>query len=360
MNTLLFIVDNPQSAGLGHVMRCSELVKAALEQGFQCLWVSDGQDIQRTLVARDPKLGIEYLSKGLVESEEHLHYCLKKHAPSAVIIDSYQLCESAVNRLCEEANALGIKTMGMDDGHFKKLYCFDFLMNAASTQCVESPIDEQTILLVGPPYTVVRSEIVEAAHRAKCSKTVSQMRKKLLITFGASDVLAMTMPLTEALFMRLQSHHSEQYQMLQLQVVIGPQVTNSDAITKFCAENHIECWMAPSHYPELVANADFAITAAGGSLFEFAHCGVPSVVVTVAANQIGAAHLHSTASWCEWVDATEGSHNVENVVSDVINALFKLVQSPETYMKRSNIARSMIDGKGATRVIQELTAHATH
>lgn len=356
MSRVLFVVDNPKSAGLGHVMRCCELAATLIEQGHECIWWSDGGDIKHSWVARERNFTIEQVSSQLSVSSELLLEYISITSLDAIVIDSYQLGSDTLARLFQYAETNAIAMVGMDDSHFSEVPYFHLLINAAASKTSNSELSHKPIQLIGPKFTIVRSEIIKAQQQQALNVDASHAScKKLLITFGASDVLGLTLPVVTALSRQdiLPKHN------IKLQVVIGPQVSDLQNIIQYCLSHHIEYWVAPNHYPELVANADFAITAAGGSLFEFAFCGVPSVIVTVAENQLGAARMHSQTGWCDWVDATFAGHRDLALISDnIVNQFKHLMISADKNTERKSIAMGLIDGQGASRVVEELLNYA--
>lgn len=357
----MFIVDNPPSAGLGHVMRCSQLLEQVVTFECKVVWLTDGNDYHELSVFESPQVKAVVMQKPLGKiSDEEWITVIAHHQPSHVVIDSYQLQATVLNTIAQFARQQNIKLLGMDDGHFFAHDGFDYLVNAARKlpECVGSEVNnlQNTTYLMGLPYTIVRTDIQKAKNNSSMNKSCLGLveRPNLLITFGASDVLQLTLPILECLISDLTFEKTR----FNIQVVIGPQVESeqpyySSCIQKFCRAHELDCWVSPTFYPRLVAEADVAITAAGSSIFEFAFCGVPSVVVTVAENQRGAAMLHSESGWCSWVDATMIAIDKTQIATQVVAALNDLTELESRYSQKSALAESLIDGKGAQRIIKE-------
>lgn len=358
---VMFIVDNPKSAGLGHVMRCSSLLSEFVDACCIGYWLSDGCDIRKQSIAMCESVVFEQTVESLaLLSIEWLKTKVNHFKPTVIIVDSYQLSDALLLSLCDYAQKNQVITVGLDDGHLKHLTTFTFLINAAVEIQNQDTESDQGRPLYGAEYTIVRQPIIDSKRRrtnVDGHNELFRTRKslRLIITFGASDIAKLTLPILRALqhFPLLNQYN------WTVCVIVGPQCNQQQEIASLCNQQGYECQVEPSNYAELVADADIAITAAGSAIFEFAYCGVPSVIVSVAENQRNAAKMHSNVGWCDWVDAIDiNESDLMKVGELIIHRVNTLASAADLYTERSLRAQELIDGKGAYRIVKELQRYA--
>jgi spore coat polysaccharide biosynthesis predicted glycosyltransferase SpsG len=96
-----------------------------------------------------------------------------------------------------------------------------------------------------------------------------------------------------------------------------------------------------------MAKADFAVTAAGSTVFELACLGVPQIVFIIDKNQeINGNKIKATGlGTCLGGINEINSHNFEKT-------FFSYLFDDQMKLKLSNQAQTLIDGKGAQRVAE--------
>ncbi len=132
--------------------------------------------------------------------------------------------------------------------------------------------------------------------------------------------------------------------------VIGGKKDNKEQIRSFLSPckklkfNFIEDQMNLSPY---MAKADFAVTAAGSTVFELACLGVPQIVFIIDKNQeINGNKIKATGlGTCLGGINEIISHNFEKT-------FFSYLFDDQMKLKLSNQAQTLIDGKGAQRVAE--------
>jgi len=99
----------------------------------------------------------------------------------------------------------------------------------------------------------------------------------------------------------------------------------------------------------LMQRADLAITAAGGTIYETACLGLPSLVLVLAENQeknAGACRRHELAVVMGAASAL--------APSDVAQAVSRLMHDPAARHRMRTRGRALIDGRGPERIRQAM------
>ena len=251
-----------------------------------------------------------------------------------LVVDHYGYDASAINELFE----FNPNLLVLDDNNNRGDFNCRWLLNPLSLRY------SITVLfpLVGGQFALLRPQFNERKMSDRGE------RNKLLLTFGGTDPLKLTLPFIKSLFEK--GFHAE-----YLLVMVGSGVQNIKEIETFCRQNTIECQVGVNQVSELMARSRYAISAAGGTLFELACMGVPTHFIQVAENQKNALDEHTLLGWCSatnFVDhpPLERQVLIDQVVDDVVRTwqsdLAECIQ----------VAECCIDGQGAQRVVEAVLA----
>lgn len=318
---VLIRADASVQIGMGHRVRCQALISEFISLGWQCQFV-----VHRSCMAfAEPN---DYL---VDDEQAFLSFAM---AVDLVILDHYQYQACDIAELFQyQPNLLVLDDMN-DRGAFPARWVLNPL-NEEYSECISEP-------LVGPQYALLRAEF------SACD-TRKYRADKLLITLGGTDPLMLTLPILKS----LQRHG---FPLEKIHILLGKNAANADAVKAFSEDHNMNLEQGLTDVTPLMAEAKIAISAAGGTLFELASMGVPTVFAQVADNQTRSLEQHVPLGWCYSVRfddvALEGQEKrVESLVRQVLR-----VWSDSSWLQEAKeIAQSLVDSKGAVRVAQVIT-----
>ncbi|HWR39477.1 MAG TPA: UDP-2,4-diacetamido-2,4,6-trideoxy-beta-L-altropyranose hydrolase [Patescibacteria group bacterium] len=288
---IVFRVDSSQEIGSGHLMRCLTLAGRLATRAritFVC------RNLNQHLGWLVERAGYRLLL--LPEAEENP--CLHGYAKWLTVtqdVDAAQtrtvLNNEVVDCLVVDSYALDAEWEEQLRPMAKKLLVIDDLANRAH-QCdilldqnYYSDMNERYTrlvpgyceLLLGPDYVLLRDEF----YRMKDQVNVRDGRiNNLFVFFGGSDLSNETMKTLQAI-VRLDTKD------FMVNVVVGAANRHKHRIEQFCREHH---WTHYHHQVDNIAammgTADLAIGAGGVTTWERCYLGLPSLVVSVAENQV--------------------------------------------------------------------------
>jgi RimJ/RimL family protein N-acetyltransferase len=133
----------------------------------------------------------------------------------------------------------------------------------------------------------------------------------------------------------------------QLDVVQGPLCLTNRANQS--TRHQVTIFRNLESMSSLMEQADVAISAGGSTCYELARCGVPIVVIPVAANQLSVArgleiHGVSAVVKTDWSD------------QQIEETLHEVIFNSRIRQSMSNAGQRLIDGQGAERVARRLFA----
>lgn len=328
---ILIRVDSSKEIGSGHVMRTFAIAEELLDQGhavtFGCC------ELLPELQRRITKAGASIAKiNGHIASDKDLSQTIsfcESHKINCVILDGYDFTEVYLSEIRKVSRLLFI-----DDEVKLKFIDADFILNMSpfATEEIYHDISGNSKLLLGPKYALIRKEFRKFVDKL----TPLEVRKNILITFGGTDILNLTVPVVEALI--------SVFGCDQIFDVVVP-----NGFDHHFPENvilHKNC----NYMAKLMANAELAISAGGSTLGELAVMNVPTILVIVADNQ----EKHARWAKDELINyVIEGRNNV-NVISDISTVTIELGSDFKLRNALMNKNKSLVDGMGVCRVVENL------
>jgi UDP-2,4-diacetamido-2,4,6-trideoxy-beta-L-altropyranose hydrolase len=200
---------------------------------------------------------------------------------------------------------------------------------------------DQTCFLVGPQYALLRREFLDFPRRGASAPTPA---RRILLTFGGADQDNVTLCVLQALEEISDPH-------LEITVVIGASNPNMESLTKATAKSSHAARLLSNvdNMPEIISNADLAISAGGVTCCELAFMRVPMFLITLARN-----HEESVEAWGRAKAAWAGGWFDVLERKSLAESLRRLIGDSELRREFVENAALVVDGKGAQRVVEAL------
>ena len=335
MPVILIRADASSSIGLGHIARCMTLQQALQRAGFQIVFACAAiPDLLKSQIIRNggkvemiPHERTDALSLGGIA-----HF----NKAAAIILDSYQIDSDDQRQLYSS----GIPVIILDDLNDRGRLFASLIINSlphAGLLGYEKTAPD-AILLAGLEYALLRTEFSQIAG-TECR---SSQRSRLLINFGGSDILRLSLPLSRAL-LDLDGD-------LPLTLITGsgyPKPEEAERLAgQYANVEHIhDCSDMASQF----LRAGLALAAPGSTIYELAACQVPAVFLICADNQALSARAHEERGWCRVFDGRDNQQ-----CRDAIISTLKLWNNPEQRdeLQKSTIGLVPIDG--ADRIAKKI------
>jgi UDP-2,4-diacetamido-2,4,6-trideoxy-beta-L-altropyranose hydrolase len=323
--------DADSSMGVGHVMRSITLGQALVDLGT---------DVALTAVSLPDQLAHRAEAAGLridllpADSQgEHL----RQLDADVIVVDGYHLGDLVV-----ELTAGHQRVALIDDNRELPLRGAALIVNQNlhATAAMYTDAADSQHLLLGPNYAMVRKDVTELAPRSDFTAKAT----KVLVALGGADPQRLTAPIVEQLL----SEPS-----FEVWVAIGPANPERPQLLASVGRHGERLRVARSDLLDAYAVADFAIVAAGTTLWEVGYLGIPALAIVVADNQAEAAAAVAVSGFAEVLDARD------NGPLDVITYLRELTWDAERRHAMSSCGRSLFDGHGAQRVATQIRSLVT-
>jgi len=353
----LFRVDASSVMGIGHFMRCLTLALEIKKDGARLRFVT--RHLPKYLAEILKENTIEHVQLNVRKFERHgtlKHACwlgvsqdddardtvmsLAGETWDWLIVDHYALdeqWENQVNRF--------IKNLMVIDDLADRQHSCDILLDQNYFIGMENRYDQKipkhSKLLLGPTFALLRDEFKEERVRVRLRKGPI---KRILVSFGGVDAANFTTKVLQALI--------ELNYQLEVDVVIGSQHPNLDQIMALCDLHDYAYHIDVGYIGKLMCNADLAIGAGGSSSWERCCLGLPTLIFSLADNQIEIAKNIELLGACIYM----GNADDKNLL-ELKDRLGKLLLSSDQISRLSKKAYSLVDGLGAERLHQELISY---
>jgi UDP-2,4-diacetamido-2,4,6-trideoxy-beta-L-altropyranose hydrolase len=258
--------DGSPDIGYGHLVRTSALAKEVHSRGHAVTYVTTTP----TAVEDTCPDGISVMSLPTRGDPGPFVDWIRTVDPDVVYADAYPV-DTSYQRTVRRHVPLVVA--GDDARH---IICADTFVNGniyAPDLDYEYTGAEPKWCL-GSKHLLLRDEVTRlAGETPPWRETVSEV----LVTMGGSDIRGQTPVVIRALDGLDAS----------VTVVIGPGFSNGDAVRRTVDDVALNCTVVetPPNLPELMFDADMAVTACGSTSYELLALGTPSVAVVQAENQ---------------------------------------------------------------------------
>ena len=341
--TLVIRTDATPEIGTGHVMRCLALAQAWQDEGGRVVFLMapGAPGIQQRVRAENMEVrSLESVVASLADAAETANAA---HTLGAcwIILDGYRFDEDyRCNLVTRHPNLLWIDDLGAA-GECRAKIVLNTEINASDAMYLDrAPF---TRLLLGPDYLLLRREFRNAPRR---TGGVPELARKVLVTMGGAD----SDNITSRVLTSVTAIGSE----LDVTVVVGPANPHRRKLEQQIESLLLKVQIAVNpDLPSLMSATDLAVSAGGGTCWELAFMGVPLVLVAVADNQeptvreFGRRGLALDAGGAADLDWKRLSEVIRDAICD-----------PVLRRSMSERARHLIDGRGATRVVESLRRYA--
>lgn len=338
-------VDASIMIGSGHVMRCLTLADQIRALGgsvqFLCRHLTDF--LRSHIEAAGHRLTILPARAGGADGDlAHSHWlgisqeqdaqdcrAALLGRPCWLVVDHYGLdARWEIQMAAQVANILVIDDLADRPHHCQAI--LDQNLRSDGDHAYEGKLPAKARRLMGPRFALLRPEFRATSHRRRPGAP------RLNLFFGSTDPLGMTLTALKAL----------QGLEIVADVVVGADNPGREAIAALCrtmpqATLHVQ----PRDFAALLGSADLALGAGGSTSWERCCLGLPTLIVSVAANQRPGTEALAKAGAA--IDLGQAGLVSSRQITDAVTLL---LSDPGKLAEMRAAAKALVDGRGAERV----------
>jgi UDP-2,4-diacetamido-2,4,6-trideoxy-beta-L-altropyranose hydrolase len=353
--------DSSVEIGTGHVMRCLTLAETLRADGVAVVFICRdlpgnispairNRGFQVCSLPYDDDTGrgslkgyARWLAVPVEEDAAQTASLLESQgeAPEWLIVDHYALGLSWERSMRDRVAQI----MVIDDLADREHDC-DVLLDQNLHENPEHRyrglVPSACVVLASPKYAMLRQEF---RHARESLRPGDGDVRRVFVFFGGSDRTGETLKAITAA--RLLNRPD-----IGFDVVVGAANERPEEIRDLCAHaDNVSFHFDVADMAALMSRADLSLGAGGTTTWERCCLGLPSLAVAVAENQVEVAGMSDQAGFGRYLGRA-GRVTSEQMVTE----MHHLISRPTVLAKMSRIAMSLVDGRGAGRVAEQLTS----
>lgn len=362
---ICFRVDASVLTGSGHVMRCLTLAEELRQAGFDVRFITRTHEGNLNSLIHKKGFKLYELStpsqaiKNDAARREYARWLgtsqeadaaetvaiLKEIQPDWLIVDHY-----AIDETWEQVVRPYVKRiMVIDDLADRKHDC-DLLLDQnyvrGERQRYADLVSPACTVLAGPHYALLRKDFAEAR---KNLKNRDGSVHRVFVFFGGVDPDNMTGKALEAL-------SAPEFSHVHVDIVIGAANPHRETISQGVKQRSLTTLhVQVENIAELMAQADLALCAGGTTTWERFCLGLPSLVVTIADNQVPFTRDLHEDGLLRWVGM---SPDVD--VPKLCEGISMALQDTDRNRQETEMGMKLVDGNGAKKVANMLRKGPMH
>ena len=348
---LLIRADAGPRVGTGHIMRTLALGQAWKRDGGQVTFVC-GQ-LPGALIKRIEQSGFQVFQIQNYNCDgadaKDTQEIISVVQPQWIVLDGYRFGNQYQRTVRNSAS----KLLVIDDYGHASHENADVILNQNSYASSKDYGDRQARVLAGSQFALLRNEFVCSANSSIETKRIPAEARRILVTFGGADADNWTLK-------ALQAIDDLGKKRLIVDCVVGACYAHTAELEMFKKTTKLSLRLHRNvdRMDLLMMRADLAVTAGGSTCYELSRCGVPSIVASIAENQIPISRSMDEQGAMISVDEVDGNGQPSLKLNGSLlkKALKKLISHSEQRRSLSNRSMNLVDGKGAQRIIRAMNA----
>lgn len=345
--------------GTGHLMRCLVIADALRERGHQCLFVTqpflpkfikqindrkheviilqnDVSDMDESTLCDDY---VKWLGRSVARDAFETSEVFKREKPDIIIADHYAI-EATWTKIVTDSK---IKTVIIDDLANREHFC-DILIDQNFGRVPEqyaALVSQKTKTFAGAKYIFIKDDFKKDREAVQLNR-LNRMPKCLNVCMGGMDKDNATYQVLETVT------KLDYYQNWTIDVVLRSSSPNAKMLRDYVKnqKRDIHLHLDAENMASLFSKADLAIGAGGVTLWERCCMGLPTVLLTIADNQVPAALAMRGAGALIYA----GDIRHQNWEYQLSKKLKNLARNTDKIHEMSRKAFDICDGNGLDRV----------
>jgi UDP-2,4-diacetamido-2,4,6-trideoxy-beta-L-altropyranose hydrolase len=360
---IAFRADASIQQGTGHVMRCLSIARQLTKMGHECIFITQKflPNFIQKISASGHELCLlpEYVSVGCTSTKNSEYHAwlqrpvindavetkaiLSNLKCDIIVVDHYAIDEDWTQIVQDEV----VKIVVIDDLANRRHIC-DLLIDQNYGRQKEHYVNlvpKDTELLIGTDYVFINEDFGEMRDLSIFNR-LNRDPSLINVCLGGIDKDNATLLALKTLDATLRSDK------WHVEAVIRGASPHVDEIMDYVSKMNIKTSVLIDcdDMAEVFSRADLAIGAGGVTLWERCCLGLPTILITIADNQLPAAiALESTGSikLC-------GDIRHDDLSDSLAKAIKSVLRDPTQIHTMSKLANSICDGKGIYRVCNRI------
>ena len=337
MNVLIR-ADGNEKIGSGHIMRTKSIANELKELGAKVLYALADERGKRLINNEFQSVVLSSNYECLDDEINALSSVIKEQKIKLILLDSYFVTPKYFKELKKLAKVAYIDDLDAFAYECEALINYGAFFDKNEYKARQNLAKKY---FLGSEFAPLRAEFGSTQKSSK-----NTQKKQVLLTTGNTDLLGIMPRLLEAFL------SDESLKNLEFLAISGAFNEHENKLLALSAKHkNIKVLKNPENMAQIMAEADFVLSAGGSTLYELASLAKAVICFSIAANQ------NNIKSWAEagaMLYAGDAKADSHSVVTKSLNLLKSLLNDENLAKTLGQKAHFFVDGKGAIRLAKEL------
>ena len=337
MNVLIR-ADGNEKIGSGHIMRTKSIANELKGLGAKVLYALADERGKRLINNEFQSVVLSSNYECLDDEINALSSVVKEQKIKLILLDSYFVTPKYFKELKKLAKVAYIDDLDAFAYECEALINYGAFFDKNEYKARQNLAKKH---FLGSEFAPLRAEFRNSQKSYK-----NTQKKQVLLTTGNTDLLGIMPRLLEAFL------SDESLKNLEFLAISGAFNEHENKLLALSAKHkNIKVLKSPENMAQIMAEADFVLSAGGSTLYELASLAKAVICFSIAANQNNIKSWADTGAMLYAGDAKADSHSV---VTKSLNLLKSLLNDENLAKTLGQKAHFFVDGKGAIRLAKEL------
>ena len=337
MNVLIR-ADGNERIGSGHIMRTKSIANELKGLGAKVLYALADERGKRLINNEFQSVILSSNYECLDDEINALSSVVKEQKIKLILLDSYFVTPKYFKELKKLAKVAYIDDLDAFAYECEALINYGAFFDKNEYKARQNLAKKH---FLGSEFAPLRAEFGSTQKSSK-----NTQKKQVLLTTGNTDLLGIMPRLLEAFL------SDESLKNLEFLAISGAFNEHENKLLALSAKHkNIKVLKSPENMAQIMAEADFVLSAGGSTLYELASLAKAVICFSIAANQ------NNIKSWAEagaMLYAGDAKADSHSVVAKSLNLLKSLLNDENLAKTLGQKAHFFVDGKGAIRLAKEL------
>ena len=337
MNVLIR-ADGNERIGSGHIMRTKSIAAQLKGLGAKVLYALADERGKRLINNEFQSVILSSNYECLDDEINTLSSVIKEQEIKLILLDSYFVTPKYFKELKKLAKVAYIDDLDAFAYECEALINYGAFFDKNEYKARQNLAKKH---FLGSEFAPLRAQF-----RSTQKSSKNTQKKQVLLTTGNTDLLGIMPRLLEAFL------SDESLKNLEFLAISGAFNEHENKLLALSAKHkNIKVLKNPENMAQIMAEADFVLSAGGSTLYELASLAKAVICFSIAANQ------NNIKSWAEagaMLYAGDAKADSHSVVARSVNLLKSLLNDENLAKTLGQKAHFFVDGKGAIRLAKEL------
>ena len=337
MNVLIR-ADGNEKIGSGHIMRTKSIAAELKKLGAKVLYALADERGKRLINNEFQSVILSSNYECLDDEINTLSSVVKEQKIKLILLDSYFVTPKYFKELKKLAKVAYIDDLDAFAYECEALINYGAFFDKNEYKARQNLAKKH---FLGSEFAPLRAEFGSTQKNSK-----NTQKKQVLLTTGNTDLLGIMPRLLEAFL------SDESLKNLEFLAISGAFNEHENQLLSLSAKHkNIKVLKSPENMAQIMAEADFVLSAGGSTLYELASLAKAVICFSIAANQ------NNIKSWAEagaMLYAGDAKADSHSVVTKSLNLLKSLLNDENLAKTLGQKVHFFVDGKGAIRLAKKL------